>query len=116
MSLLNYREYMTGQRDNNTLDTSVDATALITFKMIHAVKNCSATPIVELCTALSQPNLCYLTVYLVCAENSRHIVSVKLQKFDSYDADTRKQIVKSEHELAEAVRHKNNIRFLCAQM
>ncbi len=49
MSLLNYREYLAGEEDNTALETSVDSTALLTFKMVQAIKNCSATPIVELC-------------------------------------------------------------------
>lgn len=52
-SLLNYREYLAGEADNTTLDTSVDATALLAFRMVQSVKNCTATPIVELCTAHS---------------------------------------------------------------
>ncbi len=43
-------------------------------------------------------------LFIVCPENSRYIVSVKLKKFNSFDADTLKQIVKSEQEIAEAVR------------
>lgn len=39
----------------------------------------------------------------MCPENSRYIVSVKLKKFNSFDADTLKQIVKSEAEVVEAV-------------
>ncbi len=105
MSLLNYREYLAGEQDNNALDPSVDSTALLTFKMVQAVKNCSATPIVELCTSSLRDQIRQLTLHLVCSENSRYIVSVKLKKFDSFDADTRKQIAKSEHEIAGAVRY-----------
>jgi hypothetical protein len=43
-------------------------------------------------------------LFLVCPENSRYIVSVKLKKFNSFDADTLKQIVKSEEEIVGAVR------------
>jgi hypothetical protein len=45
VSLLNYREHVA---DECPIDPSVDSTAVLTFKMMQALKSCTATPIIEL--------------------------------------------------------------------